>query len=106
MSDCESIASTMSEMSIVSYTGIEMDANDYVDKAFKDIQDAVNNCHCAVRNLIQSDDRGDTYEEAKQQFDEIAEVSKEGAQIFKEIVKTAKQLLPPKPKIKKDATMK
>lgn len=106
MSDTESICSNMSDMSIVSYAGEEMDAEKYVDTAFKDCQEALNNIHSGTRNLLQSEDRGDTYEEAKQLFDEIAELVKEGISILKEVVKTNKQFLPPKPRAAKAATAK
>jgi hypothetical protein len=87
----------MSDMS-VSYCGEEMDAEKFVDQAFKELQEAINNLHCATRNLMMSEERNDSYEEAKKIYDEIQETVKIGIDVFKEIMKTNKSFLPKKPK--------
>ena len=97
-SDTESLASNMSDMSIVSYTGKEMTSEEFIDQAFADIQTAVNHLHCATRNMMQCEERGDSYEEDKEVYDDIQGVVKEGVAIFREIAKTNKQMLPKAPK--------
>ena len=97
-SDTESLASNMPDMSIVSYTGKEMTSKEFIDQAFADIQTAVNHLHCATRNMMQCEERGDSYEEAKEVYDDIQGVVKEGVAIFREIAKTNKQMLPKKTK--------
>jgi hypothetical protein len=99
MSDIDSVCSNISDMS-VSYCGEEMDAEQFVDTAFKELQTALNNLHCVTRNLMMCEDRGDSYDDAKQLFDEIQETVKDGISVFKEILKTNKQFMPPKPKVK------
>ena len=97
MTDLDSVCSNMPEMS-VSYTGVEMTAEQFADQAFKELQEALNNLHCATRNLMMSEERADTFQEAKTIYDEIEATVKEGVSVFKEILKTNKSFLPPKPK--------
>ena len=101
MSDTESLASNMSDMS-VAYTGVEMTVDDFVDQAFKEIQTAVNNLHSATRSLIMQCDRTDDWTEIEKTMQDSDETVKEGISVFKEILKTNKQLVKPlKPKPKK-----
>ena len=97
MTDLDSVCSNMSDMS-VSYCGEEMDAEKFVDQAFRELQEAINNLHCATRNLMMSEERNDSYEEAKKIYDEVEATVKEGISVFKEIAKTNKSFLPKKPK--------
>jgi hypothetical protein len=91
------MASNMSERS-VSVFGEEMPLDEAIDQIFKDIQGHINDMHMSIRELCQSEDRNDTYEEALDFFDAVASHVKEGNVVFKELVKVCKQLLPPKPK--------
>ena len=101
MSDTESLASDMSSIS-VAYTGVEMTVDDFVDQAFKEVQTAVNNLHAATRNVIMQVERDDDWSEIQKTMGEIDENVKEGISVFKEILKTNKQLVKPlKPKASK-----
>lgn len=98
MSDVESLASNMSDMS-VAYTGVEMTCEEFVDQAFKEIQQAVNNIHSATREILMMADRNESWSEIKKTMDDIEKNAKEGISVFKEIVKTNKQIVKPlKPK--------
>jgi len=105
MSYAESLCSNMSDMSVM-YDGEEMDLEKFVDQAFAEIQTAVNNLQCATRNLMRSEDRGDTHEESMVIFAEIQDNVKEGISVFKEIMKTNKTMVVPKPKALKAKTTK
>jgi hypothetical protein len=99
-SDRESVSSMASNMSerSVSVFGEEMPLDEAIDQIFKEIQSHINDMHCSIRELCQSEDRNDSYEEAIEFFDSIASHVKEGNTVFKELVKVCKQLLPKKPK--------
>jgi hypothetical protein len=99
--EVESVASQMSDFS-VSVNGQEMKLDEAVDDIFSQIQTAINQIHVDLRNLCQSDDRGDTYDEAMEYHTQITEHVKEGAAMFKSIIAVSKQLLPAKPKGWKD----
>ena len=103
-SDCneiESVCSSMSDFS-VSVNGQEMKLDEAVDDIFAQIQTAINQIHVDLRNLCQSDDRNDSYDEALEYHTAITEHVKTGADMFKSIIKVSKQLLPSKPKNWKD----
>lgn len=95
--DISSICSTMTDRS-VSCFGEEMLLEDAIDHIFKEIQDHINQIHCELRNLCQSEERADTYSEAKEYLDDITLHIKEGTKVMKELIPVCKQLLPPKPK--------
>ena len=63
----------------------------------------INNLHSATRNLMMSEERADTYEEAKEIYDEIVTTTKEGITVFREVIKTCKVFLPKKPRAVKAA---
>ena len=93
----DSVCSEMSEMS-VSYCGEEITAEAFADQAFKELQEALNNLHCATRNLMMSEERNDSYEERKKIYDEEDATVKEGISVFREIAKTNKQFVGKPPK--------
>jgi hypothetical protein len=99
-SDNESISSIGSNMSqrSVSVFGEEMPLDEAIDDIFKQIQSHINLMHMSIRELCQSEDRNDSYEEAVEFYDAVASHVKEGNVVFKELVKVCKQLLPRKPK--------
>jgi len=94
-------ASGMSEVS-VSHNGMEMLLEDAVDSIFKELQEHINEIHCQLRQLCMSEDRADTYDEAKEFLDEIVDHIKEGNKVMKELIPVCKQLMPPRPKGWKD----
>lgn len=95
--DASSICSVMSDMTVSAF-GEDMLLEDAVDKIFKDIQDHINQLHCELRNLCMSEERADTYDEAKEYVDAITDHVKEGSKVLKELIPVCKQLLPAKPK--------
>lgn len=99
-SDTESISSMGSNMSerSVSCFGEDMPLEEAIDEIFKQIQEHINELHVQVRQLCQSEDRADTYDEALEFYTGVASHVKEGNIVFKELVKVCKQLLPKKPK--------
>lgn len=101
MDDISSICSGMSEVTVSAF-GEEMLLENAVDQIFKEIQEHINQIHCELRNLCMSEDRADTYDEAKEYLDEITTHIKDGCKVLKELIPVCKQLLPPKPKGWKD----
>ena len=103
-SDCNEIESVCSQMSdfSVSVNGQEMKLDEAVDDIFKQIQCAINQIHVDLRNLCQSDDRNESYDDALEYHTAITEHVKTGADMFKSIIAVSKQLLPKKPKGWKD----
>ena len=75
-----------------------MPLDEAIDDIFKQIQSHINDMHCSIRELCQSEDRNDSYEEAGEFYDAVASHVKEGNVVFKELVKVCRQLLPPKPR--------
>lgn len=93
--DIESLASNFSE---VSFRDDLVSAEQAVDLSIKDIQDGLNNTQVALREMLQLDERGESYDLMKAKFDEIEELLKDGISLFKELRGLAKQLVPPKPR--------
>ena len=48
--------------------------------------------------LCQSEDRADTYDEALEYNEALSEHVKDACNVFKDVIKVSKQLLPKKPK--------
>lgn len=92
-----SLASGLSEVS-VSYNGEDMMLEDAIDHIFKELQQCINEIHVQLRQLCMSEDRGDTYDEAKEYLDQITDFVKDGTKVLKDLIPVCKQLLPPKPK--------
>jgi hypothetical protein len=95
--DNQSNCSNQSNVS-VSIWGEEMDLEVAVDKIFKQIQEHLNELHCQIRQLCQSEDRNDDYDEALEHYEAITLHTKEGVAVMKDLPKVMKQILPPKPK--------
>ena len=92
-----SICSNMTEITVSAF-GEEMELTEAVDKIFTEVQDHINELHVQVRQLSMCEDRNDSYEEAYAYYHEVVEHVKEGNNVFKELTKVMKQLLPPRPK--------
>lgn len=103
----DELDSVCSQLSTVSFRGDEeVDVDQYIDTAFADLQNAVNNLHCATRNLSMCEDRNDSWEECKKLYDEVQDTVKDGIAVFKEIASVNKQMIAyakPKRSTKKDA---
>ena len=97
MDNESSVCSNMSQVTVSAF-GEEMELSDAVDKIFHDIQDHINELHVQIRQLCMTEDRNESYEEAYAYYHEICEHIKEGNQIFKELPKVMKQILPARPK--------
>ena len=97
-SGASSLCSNMSNVSI-NYDGTEVDLDECVDHIFKELQHHINGTHVQIREMCQHDLRGDSYEEAKVYFDAMAVHIKEGNELFKDLLKVMKQILPKKPKV-------
>lgn len=101
MDDISSISSTLST---VSFRGEETDVGTYIDSVFADIQQGVNDLHSTTRALSFAEDRGDSYDEAKVIYDQIADLVKDGCALFREVATVNKQFLPAKPRAPKKAS--
>ena len=103
MSRENSVSSLCSNMSSVSinYDGNEVDLDEAIDHIFRELQHHINSTHVNIREMCQHDLRGDSYEEAKVYFDAMAVHIKEGNDLFKDLLKVMKQVLPDKPKVPK-----
>lgn len=93
-----SICSTASGMTVSCFGEDDVPLEEAIDGIFKQIQDHINQMHCEIRNLVQSDDRGEDYDECYAYWAAIKEHVDEGCKVFKELTKVARQILPPKPK--------
>ena len=97
----DDISSVCSSFSQVSFNGEEVSADQAIDESMKDIQNGTNQAHVAVRNMLTSDERGESYDIMKAQFDEIDGIVKEAIALWKSLRSIAKQLVPPKPRTTK-----
>lgn len=95
-----STASNASMMS-VSVFGEEIDVNKGVDLVFRDLQDSLNQCHCSIRNLIQCDDRGDSYIESCEIQNQVSEYIVDFSILMKELKSLSVELLGKCPKDEK-----
>lgn len=100
-SDIASVCSQMSDFS-VSVNGEDMPLDQAVDNVFAQIQTAINQIHCDLRQMCQSEDRSDTYEESLEYHNSVKEHITEGCVMFKSLIAISKQLVLPKPKGWKD----
>jgi transcriptional regulator of heat shock response len=107
MESKDDLSSVCSQLSTVSFRDQEdVDVDVFIDTAFGELQQAVNNLHSATRNLSMCEDRNDSWEECKNLFDEVQSNVKEGVAVFKEIATVNKQFIvyaKPKRGTKKDA---
>ena len=103
MSRENSVSSLCSNMSSVSvnYDGNEVDLDEACDHIFKELQHHINGTHTQIREMCQWDLRGESYEEVKLYFDAMATHIREGSDLFKDLLKIMKQIMPPKPKVPK-----
>ena len=101
-SGADSLCSNMSEVSI-NYDGEEVELGEAVDHIFKEIQHHINQTHCEIRQIVQWEDRNETYEETKVYFDDMELHIREGCALFKDLIKVMRQVLPKKPKEPKPA---
>ena len=92
-----SICSNTSEITVSAF-GEEMELTEAVDTIFNQIQDHINELHVQVRQLSMCEDRNESYEEAYAYYYEVGAHVKEGGNVFKELTKVMKQLLPNRPK--------
>ena len=92
-----STASAMSEFS-VALNGDEMGLDEAVDGIFKDIQDHINECHVAIRNMCQLVERDDEYDEIYAFYSDMSTHIKEGNAVFKELIGVMKQVIGKPPK--------
>ena len=97
----DDLDSMCSSFSTVSFNGEEISADKAVDESLRDIQQATNDVHCLVRNMLTSDERSEGWEVMKPMYDEIDENVQEALSLWKELRNIAKQLLPPKPRASK-----
>ena len=101
MSPC----STSSMMS-VSFCGQEMDADRATDEVFKQLQDTFNDSHLALRGLLMSADRGETFIEAAEIHYSLDEYCDGFVGLIKELKSVSKQLLGKPEKEERDSYAK
>lgn len=94
--------STGSNASSISFRGEEVDVSEALDELFKDIQEQLNYCHCAVRQLAQCDERADTFMEAAAYDFEIQDFVTTLVDLFKELKTVSKDVLGKPPTEYKD----
>ena len=94
MSVCSSNGSSQS----VSVFGQEAELEVATDTIFKELQNTLNQTHCAIRQLLQIEERNDTFLEAAEIHHDIADFSQEFAELMKELSKVSSQVLGKCPK--------
>lgn len=87
------MSSIASNASSVSFRGEEMDVDTALDTLFRELQDNLNHCHCAVRNLAQSEERAETYIEAAGYHFEIEDYVDTLLGLFTELKSVSKEVL-------------
>jgi hypothetical protein len=87
------MSSVGSNTSSIAFRGEEIDLSDALDLLFKDLQENLNHCHCAVRQLAQCEDRADTYLEAAEFDFQIQDFVDELSGLFKELKHVSKDVL-------------
>lgn len=80
--------------SIVSFRGEEeVDLDEALNTLFRELQENLNNAHCAIRNLGQSEDRGDSFIEMATFHHDIEDYADNLLSLFKELKSVSKQVL-------------
>ena len=96
-----SLCSTNSMMS-VSIFGEELDVDSACDKVFKQLQDSLNLTHLRVRELMMSEDRGESFMESVEIADSLNTYCDDLSDLLKELKSVGKQVLgkcPPEEKV-------
>lgn len=85
--------SNSSNATSISFRGEEVDVSEALDVLFRDIQEQLNHCHCAVRQLAQCEERADTFMEAAEYDFEIQDFVTSLVDLFKELKTVSKDVL-------------
>ena len=91
--DISSLCSNMSDMT-VSCFGEDVPLEQAVDDIFKQIQEHINEVHVQIRQLCQSEDRNETYDEAFEYHLQLSDHVDEAIVVFRELKKVSSQILP------------
>lgn len=95
--------SMVSGFSMVSIGGEDVSAEKAIDESIADIQSGLNETHSGLRIMLMSDERGDSFEETKEDYDRLYSHIKELQELIKDLHKIVKQVQPrPPKKTKKD----
>ena len=95
-----SVCSTASQ-SVSVFGTDDVDLEVATDKIFKELQDTLNQTHCAIRELVMIPERNETYIEAAAIYHDIKDYTIEFADLMKELGKVANQIIGPCPSIMK-----
>ena len=91
--------STCSGFSMVSIgDGEQVSAEVAIDDAMKDVQEGLNNIHASIRLILMADERGDNFEETKEEYDRQYALIDEVTVLLKDLKKICKQIQPRKPR--------
>ena len=82
----------------MSVFGQECELEAATDLIFKELQNTLNQTHCSIRELLQIEERNDTFLEAAEIHHDIADYSQGFAELMKELSKVSSQVLGKCPK--------
>ena len=93
-----SVSSVGSSLSVSVFGQDDVELEVATDTIFKELQTTLNQTHCAVRELLQIEERNDTFLEAAEIHHDISDYSQGFAELMKELSKVSSQVLGKCPK--------
>jgi len=96
-----SVSSSGSQISI-NYNGEEMDLEQMLDETVRGIQHYLNDLQMVLRNIAQSDDRGDDFEEVVEMTDKVEDDVNGMIFLFEDLKDVASQIRGKTPADKKE----